>query len=140
MSFTFTASGADWGRMAPELVLAVFALLILLTDLFLPQPDKSNKISTDEGNFIVLPVLSLIGLLGALVTSIVLFNVGDYLPSFNHMIGSDPGTLFAYFIILTASVLGILLSPAYLKRLNLMHQGEYYALMLLGTVGMMIMA
>ena len=27
MSFTYTASAADWGRIAPELVLAVVALL-----------------------------------------------------------------------------------------------------------------
>ncbi len=139
MSFTFTASAADWGRIAPELVLAIFALLILLTDLLLPQAGKKGMVPGDGGNFIVLPVLSLLGLMGALAASIILFNFGDYLPAFNHMIGSDPGTLYAYFIILTASALGILLSPAYLKRLNLLHQGEYYALMLLGTVGMMIM-
>ncbi|MGH2495252.1 MAG: NADH-quinone oxidoreductase subunit N [Ktedonobacteraceae bacterium] len=139
MSFTFTASAADWGRIAPELVLAVFALLTLITDLLLPQPGKGGRTPEDGGNFIVLPILSLIGLLGALAASIILFNVGDYLPAFNHMIGSDPGTLYAYFIILTSSALGILLSPAYLKRLNLLHQGEYYALMLLGTLGMLIM-
>ena len=139
MSFTFTAYAADWGRIAPELVLAVFALLILLTDLLLPQAGKRGVQAGDGGNFIVLPMLSLLGLLGALVASIILFNFGDYQTAFNHMVGSDPGTLYAYFIILSASVLGILLSPAYLKRLNLLHQGEYYALMLLGTVGMMIM-
>ena len=139
MSFTYTTSAADWGRIAPELVLVVFALLILLTDLLLPQAGKSGKAPEDGGNFMALPVLSVVGLLGALAASIILFNVGDYLPAFNHMIGSDPGTLYAYFIILTASALGILLSPAYLKRLNLLHQGEYYALMLLSTVGMMIM-
>jgi NADH-quinone oxidoreductase subunit N len=139
MSFTFTASAADWGRIAPELVLAVFALLILITDLLLPQPEKASKTPGDGGNFMVLPVLSLIGLSGALAASIILFNFGDYLTAFNHMIGSDPGTLYAYFIILSASALGILLSPAYLKRLNLLHQGEYYALMLLGTTGMLIM-
>src|SRR5690242_13222097 len=113
MSFTFISSAADWGRIAPELVLAVFALLILLTDLFLPQAEKSDKRPVSGENIIVLPVLSLVGLVGALVASIVLFNVGDYQPAFNHMIGSDPGTLYAYFIILTASALGILLSPAY---------------------------
>src|SRR6266852_347971 len=139
MSFTFTTSAADWGRIAPELVLAVFALLILITDLLLPQPGKREKTPEDGGNFMVLPMLSLAGLLSALTASIILFNVGDYQPAFNHMIGSDPGTLYAYFIILSASALGILLSPAYLKRLNLLHQGEYYALMLLGTVGMLIM-
>ena len=137
MSFTFTVSAADWGRVAPELVLAVFALLALLVDLLLPQPGKIQK---GEGNFLALPVLSLLGLAGAIAATIVLFIVQDYQPAFNHMIGSDPGSLYAYLIILSASVLGILLSPAYLKRLNLLHQGEYYALLLLGTIGMMIMA
>ncbi|HEV2474005.1 MAG TPA: NADH-quinone oxidoreductase subunit N [Chthonomonadales bacterium] len=130
MSFTFTSSAADWGRIAPELVLAAFALLMLMVDLTLPQP----------GNFIVLPVLGLLGVVGALIASIILFNIGDYQTAFNNMVGSDAGSLYAYFIILSASSLGIALSPAYLKRLKLIHQGEYYALMLLGTLGMMIMA
>src|SRR5205085_672287 len=137
MSFTFTVSAADWGHVAPELVLAVFALLALLVDLLLPQPGKTQK---GEGNFLALPVLSLLGLAGAIAATIVLFIVQDYQSAFNHMIGSDAGSLYAYLIILSASVLGILLSPAYLKRLNLLHQGEYYALLLLGTIGMMIMA
>lgn len=136
MSFTFTASAADWGRIAPELVLAAFALLVLMADLLLPQPEKDRP----AGNYLVLPALSLLGIVGSLAASIVLFNIGDYQPAFNHMIGSDPGSLYAYFIILSASGLGIMFSPAYLKRLRLVHQGEYYALMLLGTVGMMIMA
>ena len=159
MSFTFTASAADWGRIAPELVLAVFALLALLVDLLLPQPDKkTGRVDTRDdndalasrlrlsrleqrgSNFLVLPMLSLIGLLGALAATLILFNVGDYQSAFNHMLGSDQGSLYAYLIILSASGLGILLSPAYLQRLNLVHQGEYYALMLLGTIGMMIMA
>lgn len=56
------------------------------------------------------------------------------------MIGSDAGSLYAYIIILSASVMGVLFSPAYLKRLNLVHQGEYYALFLLSTTGMMLLA
>jgi NADH-quinone oxidoreductase subunit N len=136
MSFTFTASAADWGRIAPELVLAVFALLVLMADLLLPRPGKSAR----EGFSIVLPALCLLGLAGSFIASIVLFNRGDYQPAFNHMIGSDPGSLYGYFIILSASALGMTLSPAYMQRLKLVHQGEYYALMLLGTIGMMIMA
>jgi NADH-quinone oxidoreductase subunit N len=56
------------------------------------------------------------------------------------MVGSDQGTLLAYLIILSAAGLGILLSPPYLKRLQLVHQGEYYVLLLLSSVGMMLMA
>src|SRR2546428_1670347 len=62
------------------------------------------------------------------------------MPAFNQMIGSDFGSLYAYIIILSASALGIMLSPAYLKRLNLVHQGEYYALFLSATIGMMLLA
>src|SRR6266446_3778352 len=137
MSFTFTVSAADWGRIVPELILAAIALLVLLVDLLLPQPGKGQ---TSTGNFLVLPVLCLLGLAGAILATIILFIVGDRQPAFNQMIASDQGSLYAYIIILSASALGILLSPAYLKRLNLVHQGEYYALMLLGTIGMMIMA
>jgi NADH-quinone oxidoreductase subunit N len=137
MSFTYTASAADWGRIAPELVLAVVALLVLMVDLLLPQPGKNQKSSA---NFLLLPLLSLLGLGGAIIATILLFIFGDHLPAFNSMIGSDQGSLYAYIIILSASALGILLSPFYLKRLNLVHQGEYYALMLLATIGMMILA
>ncbi|HEY6406939.1 MAG TPA: NADH-quinone oxidoreductase subunit N, partial [Ktedonobacteraceae bacterium] len=91
-------------------------------------------------NFVVLPTLSLLGLVGAFVASYVLFAVGDHQAAFNQMVGSDFGSLYAYIIILSASFLGILLSPAYLKRLSLVHQGEYYALFLFATVGMMLLA
>lgn len=139
MTFTYTVSPADWGRIAPELVLAIIALAVMIADLLLPQSTRGGK---DSGptNFVVLPILSLLGLVGAFVATIILFAVGDQQTAFNQMIGSDYGSLYAYVIILSASILGVLLSPAYLKRLNLVHQGEYYALFLLATVGMMLMA
>ncbi|HEX9132606.1 MAG TPA: NADH-quinone oxidoreductase subunit N [Ktedonobacteraceae bacterium] len=137
MSFTYTVSAADWGRIAPELVLAVVALLVLMADLLLSQPGNNKKSSTI---FLPLPLLSLLGLGGAFIATILLFIFGDHLPAFNSMISSDHGSLYTYIIILSASALGILLSPAYLKRLNLVHQGEYYALMLLAAIGMMIMS
>ena len=139
MTFTYTVSPADWGRIAPELILAIIALAIMIADLLLPQSARADK---DSGptNFAVLPILSLLGLLGAFVATIILFAVGDQQTAFNSMIGSDYGSLYAYIIILSASILGVLLSPAYLKRLNIVHQGEYYALFLLSTMGMMLMA
>ena len=137
MSFTYIPSAADWVRISPLIVLAVTALLVLLVDLLLPQSTRSSKNSL---TFLVLPILSLLGLVGAIIATILLFLFGDHLPAFYMMISSDQGTLFGYIIILSASVLGILLSPSYLKRLKLIHLGEYYALMLLATIGMMILA
>src|SRR5437764_2964781 len=139
MTFTYSVTAADWGRIAPELILAAMTLLVMIADLLLPQPAKGGKDSGPR-NFIFLPLLSLLGLAGAFAATIVLFVAGDQMPAFNQMIGSDFGSLYAYIIILSASALGIMLSPAYLKRLNLVHQGEYYALFLSATIGMMLMA
>jgi NADH-quinone oxidoreductase subunit N len=139
MPFTYFVSAADWARIAPELVLAGIALLVMLVDLLLPRAGKSMR---DSGptNYLVLPALCLLGLAGALAATILLFIFGDHQNAFNQMIGSDQGSLYAYIIIISASFLGIMLSPAYLKRMDLPHQGEYYALMLLATIGMMLMA
>src|SRR6266550_2667542 len=139
MTFTYTVTAADWGRIAPELVLAIMALVVMMADVLLPQRGKSAKESAPT-NFVVLPVLSLVGLVGAFVATFVLFVAGDHQAAFNQMVSSDYSSLYAYIIILSASFLGILLSPAYLKRLVLVHQGEYYALLLLATVGMMLLA
>src|SRR6266550_2427153 len=139
MTFTYTVTAADWGRIAPELVLAIMALVVMMADVLLPQRGKSAKESAPM-NFVVLPILSLVGLAGAFVATFVLFAAGDHQAAFNQMVSSDYGSLYAYIIILSASFLGILLSPAYLKRLNLIHQGEYYALLLFATVGMMLLA
>ncbi len=139
MSFTYFVTAADWGRIAPELVLTAIALLVMLVDLFLPRAGKSMR-DSGPSNYLVLPSLSLLGLVGALVATIVLFIAGDQQNAFNQMIGSDQGSLYAYIIILSASTLGILLSPGYLRRINIPHQGEYYALMLFATIGMMLMA
>jgi NADH-quinone oxidoreductase subunit N len=139
MTFTYTISAADWIRIIPELVLAAFALLVMITDILLPQQGASVK-ERGAANFVVLPLVSLLGLAGSFAATIVLYVAGDHQTAFNNMINSDPAALYAYIIIVSASILGILFSPAYLKRLNLIHQGEYYALFLFATVGMMLLS
>src|SRR5579883_1579513 len=141
MTFTFTVSAADWARIVPELVLAGMTLLIMLLDLLLPAagPDADGN-APGLGRFLPLPALALLGLAGAFAATIVLFVTGDGRSAFNGMVGSDAGSLYAYIIILSASALGVLLSPGFLWRLNVTHQGEYYALWLLATVGMMLLA
>ena len=120
MTFTYTVTAADWGRIAPELVLAIMALLVMITDILLPPQGTTTKDSAPT-NIVVLPALSLLGLAGAFVATVVLYVTGDQKTAFNQMVSSDYGSLYAYIIILSVSFLGILLSPAYLKRLNLIH-------------------
>ena len=139
MTFTYTVTAADWGRIAPELALAITALLVMIGDLLLPQTGDTAK-ERGPANFIVLPILSLLGLLGALAATIVLYAVGDQQNAFNNMIASNDGALYGYIIILSASILGVMFSPAYLKRLKIVHQGEYYALFLFATTGMLLLS
>src|SRR5256886_16683348 len=87
-----------------SLTLAAMTLLVMIADLLLPQPAKGGKDSGPR-NFILLPLLSLLGLAGAFAATIVLFVAGDQKPAFNQMIGSDFGSLYAYIIILSASAL-----------------------------------
>ncbi|HET9920855.1 MAG TPA: NADH-quinone oxidoreductase subunit N, partial [Ktedonobacteraceae bacterium] len=141
MTFTFTVTAADWGRIAPELVMAAMTLIVMLADLLLPSAERDTGGSEPPlARFLPLPALALLGLAGAFAATIVLFAVGDQHSAFNGMIGSDAGSLYAYIIILSASILGLLLVPGYLQRTNLVHQGEFYALWLLATIGMMLMS
>ncbi|GAC1354651.1 MAG: NADH-quinone oxidoreductase subunit N [Ktedonobacteraceae bacterium] len=153
MTFTYSVTALDWARIAPELVLTAITLILMLVDLFLPQTGGGPKDKhSGSSNFSVLPIISVIGILGAFAATITLFIAGP-LPSsnslnlnvsvprdaFNHMVSADWGSLYGYLIVLSASLMGVLFSPAYLKRLKLVHQGEYYALMMLATIGMMLL-
>ncbi|MBA2679380.1 MAG: NADH-quinone oxidoreductase subunit N [Ktedonobacteraceae bacterium] len=139
MTFTYSVSASDWLGIAPILVLVGMALVVMLVDLVLPHEGERSKHS-GPANFAVLPIVACIGTVGAIVAAIILFFVDHPTRVFNSMLAADSGTLYADLIILTAGALGILLSPAYLKRLGQVHQGEYYALLLLAMTGMLLMA
>ena len=116
MSFTFIASASDWVRILPLLVLAGMGLLTLLADLLLPQGAQArlalekNPGASIPFSFLLLPLLSAIGLLGALAATIVLFAIGAHYdrPAFN-MLASDHGTLYASIIIVSAAFLAVLI-------------------------------
>ncbi|HEX3642395.1 MAG TPA: NADH-quinone oxidoreductase subunit N [Ktedonobacteraceae bacterium] len=139
MTFTYKVTPADWLGIAPLVVLVIIALVVLLVDLALPHAGEKSK-HTGPANFTVLPILSFVGILGAIATTISLFLIDHPQQVFNSMVGADSGTLYAYLIILSAGGLGVLLSPSYLKRLKLVQQGEYYTLLLMAMAGMMLMA
>ncbi len=146
MSFTYVASASAWARIAPLLVLVGMGLITLLADLFLPQGAQARLAleklpgASIPFSFLLLPLLGVLGLAGALAASIVLFVIGDHQTAFYGMLASDQGTMLAYIIIISAAFLSVLLSPGYIKRQGVVHQGEYYALLLLATIGMMILA
>ena len=115
----------DLISLAPVLVLSVFGMMVLITDLFIGK-DKS-----------ILVFMSLIGLLMAAISSLAKFNLPVH--SFNGAYVVDHLSVFFTFIFCISSAMAILLSVDFNKREEI-KVGEYYSLILFCTVGMIVLA
>ena len=127
-AFTYLPGGSDWVRILPELILLVTVLVVLLADL----PGVPGRKPW-------LALLSLAGVICSAVATGLLWANGDYGTAFFGMMSADKLALLADMIVLFAVGLGLLFSPGYIGRQGIRHQGEYYALMLLAALGMMLM-
>ena len=116
----------NWQVISPQIVLAVFGFLLLLLEAFLPKDKKG-----------ILPHLAWIGIALSFFFSVNLFD--SKFSAFNGMALADNFALFFSFIFLISSFLVVLLSLSYLKREEEV-RGDYYALVLFATLGMMLMA
>jgi NADH-quinone oxidoreductase subunit N len=110
----------------PEAMLALFGLAILLTDFFLASNQKSWN--------------SLTAFLGVAFSAGSLLEVaGQNRTAFGNSIVIDPFFVFFSALFLASTALVILLSVRYMEIEGEQH-GEYYALMLFSTIGMMFLA
>jgi NADH-quinone oxidoreductase subunit N len=114
------------GPLAPVLIVLGAAGLVLLLDL-LPRPIGRELIAT----------VALAGLVGALLATLARW--GKPGRAFQDMIVLDDFALFANVVICYAAALVVMLSIDYLRR-NGPETGEYYALVLFSTGGMMLLA
>jgi len=128
-AFTYVPGGADWLRILPELVMLATALLVLLADL-----------AGSPGRRGWLAVVGLIGVLAAVVATVYLYVNGGQGTAFFSMMSADDTALFADLIVLFAAGAGLLLSPGYIERQGVRQEGEYYTLLLIAALGMMLMA
>ena len=108
----------------PEIVLAATALVVVMTDLF------TERKAT-------LAVLSVIGLLVSVGFTIAMR--GTFEGIFGGMLAVDGFALFFKLLLLGIAILVILASTDYVSKLS-KFRGEYYALILLSTLGMTLMA
>ncbi len=117
------------GLLLPEMMLVLFAMGILLTDYLLEARDKYFN--------------ALMAMLGVIFSGICLWQLRGVADrgaiGFSSSLLVDPFFLFFGSIFLIATALVIILSVRYLQLEDENH-GEYYALMLFATVGMMFMA
>jgi NADH-quinone oxidoreductase subunit N len=120
----------DLRSLLPMLVLAATALVVILLDLLPPRDRKDH--------------LGFVSALGAVATLIVTYWMtfaigGGELRGFRGMVVLDPYALFFNVVIGYATGLVILLSMDYIRREG-QEAGEFYILILLSAIGMMLMA
>ncbi len=117
--------------LSPEISLAAIAMALILLDLTVSR--KS-----------LLAVLGVLGLSIPVILSVILWvdldnsSVGQMQGVFGTLV-VDKFSLFFKFLLAVAAALVILMSSGYVQRIR-RFQGEFYALILLATSGMMLLA
>jgi NADH-quinone oxidoreductase subunit N len=124
-------SAKDLLSIAPQLIVSVAGMLVLLLDAVFPRISKR-----------ALAYLSVLGLIiaGVMCARPLLHPPSAPVqPTLQGMVMADGYTAFFSLIFILGTALSMLLSTAYLEREAESH-GEYYALMLFTTLGAMVMA
>ena len=131
MRIDASALGIDLAQVGPEALLTVAAVGVVLVDLVV-----SNKRA--------LPLISGVAVLLAGAAAVALWGAGGALSftsspasSGDAIVVVDAFGVFFKLVILGAAFLVVLASPDYVRRLD-RWQGEYYALVLLATAGMLL--
>jgi NADH-quinone oxidoreductase subunit N len=117
----------DYIRILPELVLSVFGIIVMMCDPLIPE----------QGSKKPLGILAVIGTLAALAATA--YQTGYYGSAFYNTVSVDTFSVFFHVTVLLIALVVILTSFEYLE-LQRIRSGEYYALILMGTVGMMLMS
>jgi len=120
----------DFFLILPQVELALFGLAILVFDFMLGVRDKTGN--------------AIFAMMGVFFSGVSLYRLHtelgpDPVGGFTSSIVVDPFFIFFAMIFLVALALVILLSVRYMQ-IEGEHHGEYYALLLFATVGMMFMA
>jgi NADH-quinone oxidoreductase subunit N len=119
--------GVDYMRILPELVLSLFGMLVMVVDPLL-DPDSSHE------------TLGAIALGGALAALAATFWMARYPgTAFWNMVRVEAFSVFFHVLVIAIAVVAILSSFDYL-RVQRIRAGEYYGLILFGTVGMCLMS
>ncbi len=126
MTINLSGLGIDYGVILPELIVVGTAIVVLFLELVVP-PDRRDWLAA----------VTVVGLLGALVTSLPLW--GQNRAAFGDTVVGDSLAAFFNVLLIVISILTVLISPRFLRALDLDY-GEYYILLLGATAGMMLLA
>ncbi len=118
--------GIDFGHLAPEIILTLTAIAVVLLDL----------VARDKR---ILAWLSVAGVVAAGVAAVWLWTSDASGSSYSGVVITDLFGTFFKLVVLGGTLLALLFSPAYVDRRLSRFHGEYYGLLLLATVGMMLL-
>jgi len=116
----------DLVSILPLLILAVWACVLLLIDLFVPRERKS-----------ITAILAAVGISVALVFN--LLQLGEVQQAFNGMIVLDGFAQLLITLFLAIGLIAVAQAYDYIKRRKI-ERGEYYTLLLFTLSGMLLMA
>ena len=117
----------DYIRILPELVVGIFGILVMLVDPLLPEQGSKKQLG----------MIALVGLLAGIAATA--YETGYYGDAFFHSVQVDTFSVFFHVVVLLVAVVVVLTSFDYLD-VQRIRSGEYYGLILFGTVGMMLMS
>ena len=112
----------------PEFLVAGLAFIVLTVDFLLPSHRK-----------ITLPTISIAGLIGILVFSLIFLGNKEATPLYQGILLIDRFSLLFTVFFLILGILIVLASVDYVNQ-HLHHPGEYYGILLFSLLGMMLMA
>jgi NADH-quinone oxidoreductase subunit N len=122
-------TATDYIRILPEIVLSVWGMIVMIVEPLLPA-GRSRK---------GLGLFAAFGALAAIAATAYQAQPQFAGFGFNHMLRVDHFSIFFHLIVLLVALATILMSLDYLPFQKIDH-GEYYALILLGSVGMCLMS
>ena len=119
---------AHWEVALPGLLVVVTAMVVMVADLIVTGPERD-----------ALAAVALLGLAAAAGAALWLWAHGAGPGGFGDTLRADRYALFFALLLVAATALSVLLSVDFLRQ-QALPAGEYYALMLLSTSGMIFMA
>ncbi len=116
----------DIYSILPVMIVAGWALLLLVVDLWIPRYRKG-----------ITALLAAVGL--AIALGFVLASSGSTILGFNEMVVLDGFASFMQVLFLVSGMAAVALAYDYIQRMNINH-GEFYVLMMFSIAGMMLMS
>ena len=123
-----SAFAAGWETALPAMVALGAAIVVMLADLAMRGTERDG-----------VAVLGIVGLVATIVTALALWGRGPEAGGFQNTLRADRYALFFAVVVCLGAALTILMSIDYLRD-HPLSGGDYYALVLLSTCGMVLMA